>query len=602
MEKNTEIKAKKRSEIPAEYKWKLEDLYQTEADWRKEVDAMATIMEELAAYQGKLTTGENLAACLNKYFAASKTIGAIYVYANMKFHEDANISTSQGLADIAQSSYTKFNAATSFITPEILTLSEDTIRNFIATTPELKQYEHYLEQLILQKAHILSAEIEEILANGGEVSMAPSNIYNMLSNADLKFGSITDENGNTVEITQGRYASLMESQDRRVRKDTFDAYYKSYWALKNTFASMFSSSIKNDIFLARTRKYESALDMALAAYNIPRTVYEQLIETVGEFLPVLHRYIALRKKVLKLDELHMYDTLVPLVSEVDTKITYEDAKKKIVEGLAPLGKEYLSAMSKGMESGWIDVYENEGKESGAYAWGSSKAHPYVLMNYDDKMYDMFTLAHEMGHAMHSYYTWQTQPDAYANYTIFLAEVASTVNETILTDYMIKTTTDPKVRTYLLGEYLEQFHGTLFRQTMFAEFELITHAMAEKGEPLTLDALNKIFRELNIKYFGPAMTVDEETDLGWARIPHFYRAFYVYQYATGYSAAVAFNKRIQSGCPQALEDYLGFLKAGSSNFSIEILKKAGVDMSTPTPVREALTVFEELVAELEKTFK
>jgi len=424
----------------------------------------------------------------------------------------------------------------------------------------------------------------------------------MLESADMKFGTITDENGNIVEITQGRYGSLMQNKDRRVRKDAFVIYYDSYKKLRNTIASMLSSSIKNDVFVAKTRKYSSALDASLSGNNIPRNVYEQLIETVGEFLPVLHRYTAVRKKALGLKELHSYDMSVPLMSEVDIKIPYEEAKKMLVEGLAPLGKDYLAAMEKGMESGWIDVYENEGKQSGAYAWGTSTSHPYVLLNYEDKLRDMLTLAHEMGHAMHSYYSWETQPKPYASYTIFLAEVASTVNEAVMIEYMLKTTTDPKVRTYLLGEYLDQFHGTVFRQTMFAEFELITHTMAENGEPLTADTLNKVFHDLNAKYTGPDVTLHDLSELGWARIPHFYRSYYVFQYATGYSAAIAFAKRLQSGDPKALGDYLGFLKAGSSDYSIEILKKAGVDMSTPTPVREALQVFEGLVSELEKAFE
>jgi len=597
-----EIKQKKRSEIPAEYKWKLEDMYQAEADWRKDIDTVNIKFKEITSLQGKLTTGEALETCLNKLFSAGEIVSRIYVYANMKLHEDANVSAAQGMADTAQGIYVKFNAAMAFITPEILLHDEATIRSFIATTPGLKLYTHYLNDIIRGKAHILSSEIEEILANGGEVANASSNIYDMLSNADLKFGTITDENGNTVEVTKGRYGSLMESTDRRVRKDTFNTYYEAYWKLKNTIAATYSSSVKKDVFFARTRKYDSALDAALSDNNIPRTVYEQLIETVTEFLPAYHRYIALRKKVLGLDALHAYDLSVPLVEKADTKISYEDAKKKLLEGLGALGTDYIAAMEKGMESGWIDVYENEGKESGAYSWGAPGSHPYVLMNYDNRLYDMFTLAHEMGHAMHSYYSWEAQPHVYASYTIFLAEVASTVNETLLMDHMLETTTDPKGHAYLLGEYLDQFIGTVFRQTMFAEFELITHGMAENGEPLTVESLSKVYRDLNAKYSGPDVTPDEQADLGWARIPHFYRAFYVYQYATGYSAAIAFKKRLQSGNPQALEDYLGFLKAGSNDYSIEILKKAGVDMSTPTPVREALKVFEELVGEMEKALQ
>jgi oligoendopeptidase F len=602
MNPKPEIKQKKRSEIPAQYQWNLEDLYQTEALWQEDIAKVTAGTEAIAAFQGELTTGEALATCLNKLYDTNAIMYRVYVYANMRLHEDANIAASQAMADTAQSLYIKFGAATSFITPEILSHDEATLRAFIAATPGLKIYEHYLGDIIRGKAHTLSAEIEAILANSAEIGNAPSNIFDMFSNADLKFGTITDEDGNTVELTKGKYGTMMESTNRRVRKDAFETFTAAYEKMKNTLATTFASSVKKDVFYARTRKYDSALDLALQGSNIPHDVYHQLIDTVAEFLPVYHRYVALRKKALGLDSLQTYDMGVPLVASADTKISYEDAKQKLAEGLGALGADYVAAMAKGMESGWIDVYENEGKESGAYAWGAPGGHPYVLMNYEDRMYDMFTLAHEMGHAMHSYYSWETQPAVYAGYTTFLAEVASTVNETMLMDYMVETTTDPKVRAYLLGEYLDQFIGTVFRQTMFAEFELITHGMAEKGEPLTLEALNKIYRDLNAKYYGPDVILDEASDLGWARIPHFYRAFYVYQYATGYSAAIAFKKRLQSGNPQVLDAYLGFLKAGSSDYSIEILKKAGVDMSTPTPVREALQVFEELVGELEKALQ
>jgi len=596
-----EIKQKKRSEIPAEFKWKLEDLYPSEADWRKDVDLIAKEATAIAAFKGKLTTGEALLACAQKSFSAGEIVGRMYVYAIMKMHEDAGISESQGLAGIAESTYVKFSAAMSFITPEILSHDEATIKNFIATTPGLELYEHYLNDIIRGKAHVLSADIEEILANAQEMAGAASNIFDMLDSADLKFGTIKDAEGNNVEVTHGKYGSMMESPDRCVRKDVFETYYDSFLKLKNTIGAMFSQSVKKEMFFASTRKYNSTLDAALAGSNIPRAVYEGLIQAVHEFLPVMHRYVALRKKALKVDELHMYDVYAPMVEEVDAKMTYQEAKKLLMEGLTPLGGDYLAAMGKGMESGWIDVYENEGKQSGAYSWGAFGGHPYVLLNHEDTISDMFTLAHEMGHAMHSYYSWETQPNVYADYTIFLAEVASTVNETLVLEHMLKTTTDPKMRTYLIGKYIDQFRTTVFRQTMFAEFEMITHGMAEKGEPLTVESVSKVYRELNVKYFGPDMIIDEQVDFEWARIPHFYRAFYVYQYATGYSAAVAFTKLLKNGGEKAREDYLGFLKAGSSDYSIEILKKAGVDMTTPTPVREALKVFEELVAELEKEY-
>ena len=596
-----ELKQKKRNEIPAQYQWKLEHIFQTESDWKTAVSTAKTESTAIKALTGSLTTGEALLSCLTKYFAASEKIGRIFAYAYMKKSEDAAVPASQAMADIAEGLYVDHSAATAFIVPEILAHDEATIQNFIATTPGLELYKHYLNNLLREKAHVRSAEIEEILASAGEMANSAENIYSMLESADMKFGTITDENGDTVEITHGRFITLLKSPDRRVRKDAFETYYASFSKLKNTLATMLSASIKKDIFYANTRKYDSTLAAALSGSNIPGTVYHQLIETVHEFLPAMHRLVALRKKVLKVDELHMYDIYTPLVEKADAKIPYQEAKKMIVEGLAPLGQEYLSEMEKGMDAGWIDVYENEGKESGAYAYNVYGVHPFVLLNHDDTLYDMFTLAHEMGHAMHDYYMNKHQPNVYGGSTIFLAEVASTVNETIMIEHMLNTTTDPKMRAYLIGEFLEQFRGTVFRQVMFAEFEMITHSMAEKGEPLTLEALNKVYRDLNVKYYGPDIIIDEQIDLEWARIGHFYSAFYVYQYATGYAAALAFTKRLKSGDPQMLDDYLGFLKAGSSAYSIDILKQAGVDMSTPHPVREALKVFEGLVGELEQIF-
>ncbi|MCL2360375.1 MAG: oligoendopeptidase F [Defluviitaleaceae bacterium] len=594
-----EIKQKKRDEIPNEFKWNLEDLYPTPEDWRKDVDSLPASIDEITAFQGKLTTGKALAECADIYFTTSEKTSRIYSYAMMKLHEDSNISASQGMSIIAESESTKFYAASSFIIPEILTHDEKTILDFINTTPELKIYEHFLKNLLREKAHIRSAEVEEVLANASEVGNSSSNIYDMLCSADMKFGKIQDAEDNTVEITHGNFITLMQSPDRRVRRDAFTTYYSVYQALENTIATMLSSSIKKDMFYAKARNYTNTLEAELSDSNIPRKVYEELIKTVHEYLPAMHRYTALRKKALKLDELHMYDVYTPLVEEADIKISYQEAKEKVAVGLVSLGDEYVSAMVKGMESGWIDVYENEGKESGAYALNAYGVHPYVLLNHEDTLSDMLTLAHEMGHAMHDYYTCENQPYVYGHPNIFLAEVASTVNETLLMEYMIKTTEDHKTRTYLLGEYLEQFRGTIYRQVMFAEFEMITHSMAEQGEPLTLETLKNVYRELNVKYYGPDMIIDEEIDLEWARIPHFYSAFYVYQYATGYSAALAFAKRIQMGGEKARDDYLGFLKAGGSDYAIEILKKAGVDMSTPEPVRAALQVFEELVGEMEK---
>ena len=596
------MEAKKRSEIDDIFKWNLEDMYATIDQWQQDVTFIEHSCAEIAAMQGTLTTGEALATCLNKVFDVGKKMALVEVYATMKLHEDANIAESQRLAGAAQGLYVKYSAATSFITPEILQHSQETVLDFIATTESLAVYDHYLKNVLREKAHVLSTEVEAVLANAGEITSAPQTIYEMLDSADMKFGIITDENGNAVEVTHGRYGALRQSLDRRVRKDAFETYYASYEKLINTISTMYAASVKKDNFLAKTRKFESALDASLAGSNIPTSVYTQLIESVRAHLPSMHRYYAIRKQVLGLENLHMYDMSVPLVREADMQISYQQAKEKLVEGLAPLGKTYIADMQAGMESGWIDVYENEGKHSGAYSWGTSSSHPYVLLNYENKLYDMFTLAHEMGHAMHSYYSWGNQPEPYVYYTTFLAEVASTVNETILIEHMLKTTTDPKMRAYLIVEYIDQFRGTVFRQTMFAEFEKLAHEMADRGEPLTVESLCAIYGKLSQEYAGPGVIIDSQIAMEWAIVPHFYNAYYVYQYATGYAAAIAFSKKLQTDNPQALEDYLGFLKSGSSAYSIDILKKAGVDMSTPEPVNAALSVFEGLVAELEQMQK
>lgn len=594
-----EIRQKKRSEIADEFKWHINDLCPSNEQWHADMAAMTDKIAGLAAYRGRLAEADTLLACLTACSDTSEILERLYVYANMKLHEDANDTTYQGMADMAESTLVKFSSATSFIEPEILAADADTIKGYAAHVPGMALYGHYLDNLLRQKAHVMSAEVEEILANAREIGNASENIYSMLHDADMKFGQIIDEKGDTVEMTHGRFISLLESPDRRVREDAFNTYYDAYWKQKNTLAAAFNASVKKDVFFARTRKYPSALDAALFNYNIPREVYSRLIETVHAFLPEMHRYVRLRKKALGVSELHMYDLYTPIVKSIDVAVPYEEAKEKVLKGLAPLGGEYVATAQSGFENGWIDVYENEGKRSGAYSWGSYGCHPYVLLNYDNKLDDMFTLAHEMGHAMHSHYTWTTQPNVYGDYTIFLAEVASTVNEALLMEYLLAHTEDEAMRAYLINYFLEQFRTTVFRQTMFAEFEMITHDMVEKGEPLTIETLNKVYRALNVKYYGPDMVVDEKTDLEWGRIPHFYTAFYVYQYATGYSAAIAFANRILRGDGDtAVDAYIGFLKSGSSNYSIDILQKAGVDMSSPQPVQEALTVFAGLLDKME----
>jgi oligoendopeptidase F len=594
-----EIKQKKRAEIPDQFKWRLQDLYPSDDAWKQAMEAMKDRTAGFEKYRGKLHEAETLLACLNESSDADEELGRLYVYAQMKKDEDTNVPLYQGFADMAQSLNVQLMSAVSFIEPEILENAE-TVKDFPQTVNGFAVYAHYLDDLLRQKEHVRSAEIEEILANAQEIGGAPRNIFGMLNNADMKFGHITDEDGNTVEVTHARYARLLESRNRQVRQDAYNAVYDSYLKQKNTIAAAYSASVKKDIFFAKVRSYEGALDAALFARNIPRGVYIKLIETVREFLPEMHRYIRLRKKALGVADLRAYDLYTSIVPPVDTRVEYADAKERVLKALRPLGGHYTSAARGGFENGWVDVYENEGKRSGAYSWGSYGGHPYILMNYENKVDDMFTLAHELGHAMHSYYSWSTQPNLYGGHTIFLAEVASTVNEALLMRDMLETTEDPAMRKYLLNEYLEQFRGTVFRQTMFAEFEMRTHEMAEKGEPLTAEALSQLYRTLCAAYYGPEMTLDEKIEFEWGRIPHFYNAFYVYQYATGYSAAMAFAHKILTDTTgQAVTDYIGFLKSGSSDYSIEILKKAGVDMSSPAPVREALKMFKSLLDQMEQ---
>ena len=593
-----EIKQKKRSEIADEFKWHLNNLCESDEKWKESYAGLGERIGVFESFKGRLGDAGPLLECLEATRNMGEELGRLYAYAVMKMHEDTGLSEYQGFADMANTLYIKFSSATAFIEPEIIA-NADLIKNLPDTAEGFGLYKHYLENLLRQKDHVLSAEIEEILANAEEIGKAPDIIFTMLNDADMKFGTIKDEEGNDVEMTHGRFISLMESRDRRVREEAFNTYYDSFWKQKNTIAVALSSSVKKDIFFSKTRKFPRALDSALFGYNIPGDVYMRLIDAVNSYLPEMHRYMRLRKKALGLDELHMYDIYTPIVPPVDTKVSYEEAKKKMLEGLAPLGGEYVSVAGAGLENGWIDVYENEGKLSGAYSWGSHGCHPFILMNYNNKVDDMFTLAHEMGHAMHSYYSYENQPNIYSGYPIFLAEVASTVNEILLMEYLLAETKDPAMNAYLINETLEQFRCTVFRQTMFAEFEMITHDMAEKGEPLTVDELNKIYRELNIKYYGPDMVIDEKIDLEWGRIPHFYNAFYVYQYATGYSAAVAFADHIlKDKTGEAVKLYIDFLKSGGSDYAINILKKAGVDMSQPAPVEDALSVFKELLGKME----
>lgn len=591
---------KQRSDIDSKFKWDIEAMYPDEAQWEKDIADCVLAAEKFTRFQGKVTdSSEILFEALDEKDKIWRKLEHAFVYAAMKKDEDNRVDKYQSMDDKCGSAIAKVSAAMSFFAPELLAADEEKILRFIDENPKLKLYRFALEDALREKKHVLSTAEENILAQLSEVTGATNDIFKMLNNADLTFGTVVDEDGDTVNLTHGNYITFMESHDRDLRKAAFTNMYEAYKAFINTIATTYNYNTKNDAVSARIRKYDSARQAALSSGNIPEEVYDNLIAVVNEYLPVLHRYIALRKKVLGVDELKMYDVYVPLVQLPKKEIPYEEALKMMQEGLAPLGTEYLAQVDKGTKEGWIDVYENQGKTSGAYSFGSYDSKPYILLNYTNTLKDVFTIVHEMGHSMHSFYTRKTQPFAYGDHSIFTAEVASTVNESLLMQHLLAKETDAEMRKYLINYYIEEFRTTLFRQTMFAEFEMLTHKEIENGGVLTAKWLCDVYDELNKKYFGPALFEDEYIRYEWARIPHFYRGFYVYQYATGYSAATAISKRILTEGESARKDYIEFLKSGSSNYPVELLKIAGVDMSSPEPIRMAMETFKDLVDELEK---
>lgn len=590
-------KVLKRDEISDEYKWNLEDMFASDELWEEEYEQTKELCNKIASYQGKLTES---AATLLAYFQdtdeADYHLERIYVYANERYHQDTAVSQYQGYASRADSLMVMAESSSAFAEPEILEVSEETIDAFYKEQPELLKYQRAIDEILRKKAHTLSKEEEKILADAGEIAVGPENIFSMFNNADIRFPAIKDTEGNELPVSHGTFIQFMENKDRNIRKQAFESMYHTYQQFGNTVASIFTSHLKQEHFFAKTKKYDSVRAMHLDQGNIPEGVYDNLIETVHKHLPAMHRYMAERKKLLGVKELHMYDLYTPLIDDYDKKYTYEEAKETVLKGLAPMGEEYLSILKEGLSGGWIDVYENENKRSGAYSWGAYGTHPYVLLNHKDNLNSVFTLAHEMGHAIHTYYSNKTQPITYSGYLIFVAEVASTCNEALLMQYLMKNAADEKERRYLINHQLEEFRTTLFRQTMFAEFEQIVHKKIADGEALTQEALNKIYHDLNVLYYGPDVVVDEEIDYEWMRIPHFYTSFYVYQYATGYSAATAFAKLILEGGQPAVDRYVtNFLCGGCSKDPIELLRNAGVDMSTPEPVDAALQVFEEYLA-------
>ncbi|MEC1178813.1 oligoendopeptidase F [Metasolibacillus meyeri] len=590
-----------REEVPVELTWDLTSIFPTNEAWEQEFAEIQSLLEQAREYKGKVATGaQGLFDTLQYSDLVSQRLSKLYVYSHLKHDQDTANGTYQAMDSRVKSLGAKLSAALSFITPEILALDEATIAAYVAEYDELKLYEQSLKELNLGRPHILSAEKEELLAQLSEVSNASGETFGALNNADIEFPKVKNDDGEEVPLTHGSYISFLESDNREVREGAFKAMYSTYGKFRNTFASTLAGNVKAQNANAKVRNYESARHAAMSNNFIPEKVHDQLISTIHDHLPVLHRYIELRKKVLGLEELHMYDLFTPLVKEVKMEMPYDKAKDLMVKSFAPLGEEYQNIVQQGLDSRWVDVLENKGKRSGAYSSGTFGTNPYVLMNWQNNMDNLFTLAHEFGHSLHSYYSRANQPYPYASYSIFVAEVASTCNEELLFDYLLNTLEDPQQKIYLLNHWLDGFRGTVFRQTMFAEFEHIIHEMDRNGEALTAEKLTEVYYNLNKQYFGDAMVVDEEIGLEWARIPHFYYNYYVYQYATGQSAATALSKQILEEGQPAVERYINnFLKAGCSNFPIEVLKAAGVDMESPAPIAEACKVFEEKLNELEK---
>ena len=596
---NTE-KHLKRAEVPEASTWDLTAIFPTDAAFEKELDELAGAVPFIRALQGTIgSSSQALLKGIEEVLEINQKLERVYVYSHLKNDQDTADSLYQNLHDKALSILTSVSEATSWFEPEIMEIPEDELEKYLAENDKLKPYAHLLDSLTSAREHVLTAREEELLAGAGEIFAAPSKTFSVLNNADMTFPKVKNEEGQEVQLTHGLYGKLMESPDREVREGAFKALYKTYDGLKNTFATTLSTNVKAHNYKAKVHKYESARAAALANNHIPESVYDTLLDVVNEHLPLLHRYVDLRKDLLGVEELHMYDMYTPLTGEAPIKYSIEAAMEETLKGLQPLGEDYLAILQEAFDNRWIDWLENEGKRSGAYSSGAYDTNPYILMNWQDSLNQLYTLVHELGHSVHSYLTRKNQPYVYGDYSIFLAEIASTTNENILTDYLLKTQTDPKVRIYILNHYLDGFKGTIFRQTQFAEFEHYIHQQALVGVPLTQDFMTSYYAELNAKYYGPSVEKDPEIDIEWTRIPHFYYNYYVYQYATGFSAATALAKRIVEGEEGALEKYLSYLKAGNSGYPIEVMKKAGVDMTQSAYIEDAMKVFEERLNELEQ---
>lgn len=588
-----------RESLSAEMTWDLTLIFKDDAAFDDAFEALKTKLTEVSEYQGTLDQGAPaFKAAIVYLLDVYRQLETLYVYSHLKNDQDTANATYQGMYARASSLLAEASEALAWFEPELLTLSDETIWSYFAADPSLEVYRHYVLQLVENRPHILPAEQEALLAGAGEIFGAAGNTFSVLNNADLVFPTIEGSDGEKVQLSHGVYGQLMESTDRQVREAAFKGLYTVYEQFRNTFAQTLTTNVKSHNYKAKVRHYASAREAALSGNHIPESVYDTLVAVVNENLPLLHRYVALRKRLLAVDELHMYDMYTPIIGEAPISYTYDAAVAKAKEALLPLGEEYQAVVAEAFANRWIDVVENKGKRSGAYSSGAYDTAPYILLNWHDTLDQLFTLVHEMGHSVHSYFTRNNQPYVYGDYSIFLAEIASTTNENILTEYLLATETDPLVKAYVLNHYLDGFKGTIFRQTQFAEFEHFIHTEDAKGTPLTAEYLSASYGELNAKYYGPEVAADSEIKLEWSRIPHFYYNYYVFQYATGFSAASALAKKILDKEPHALENYLNYLKAGSSDYPIEVMKKAGVDMTKAAYIQDAMKVFETRLDELE----
>ena len=589
----------KRSEVKEEYTWDVSAMYASKAAWEADLKEVVTIVSDLAKLEGSvMASAEKLLTALELGARAEQKIDLAFNYAERLFDQDQKNTEHQAMSQKMYGVVTDYQSRTAFVVPEILAADKATLAQYFSEKKELELYRGLVDEILRTKEHVLSAEMEKLVAMTGEMAQTPEQVYSIINNADLIYPEIEDENGEKVRLSHGNFVPFEESGDRRVRKDAFEAFYSIYKQFAGTIAGLYNGQVKQQIFYAKARNYASTLEAAVDANNVPSKVYRNLVETVNANMDKMHRYVKLRKKCLGVDELHMYDVYTPMIADAAKKVSYDEAKETVLKALAPLGEDYVATVREGFENRWIDVYENEGKRSGAYSAGAFGTHPYVLLNYNDTLDNMFTLAHEMGHAMHSWYSNANQPYIYSQYKIFVAEVASTCNEILLMEYLLANTTDKKERAYLLNHYLDSFKGTVYRQTMFAEFEMKSNQMAEEGESLNAENLCKLYYGLNQKYFGEDMVSDPQIAYEWARIPHFYYNFYVYQYATSFSAAVAIAHGIlEEGAP-AVERYKKFLSGGCSMSPVDLLKQVGINMEEPKPIQDALDVFGKVLDEIE----